>query len=107
MRKGNPMPIIRRSLLLLALLAVVWITASERPALTHAETACQHPSGDAGALRLPLTITVTDNRGEYVYGLDKNAFSVLVNNTPREIVGFAQEDAPAAVGIVFDISASV
>lgn len=44
----------RQASLLLALLSVVWVAAIERTALTHAGTACQRPSGDGGALRLPL-----------------------------------------------------
>jgi Ca-activated chloride channel family protein len=97
---------IHRSSLLLALLSVAWIAASPHTAFTHAEAASQHPAGDGGAIRLPLTVTITDNRGEYVYGLNKNAFSVLINKAPREIVDFAQADAPATVGILLDISGS-
>jgi Ca-activated chloride channel family protein len=96
-----------RALLLPALLAVAWVGASWITGLTDSQTTPQRTSSGSGVIHVPLTVTVTDHRGEYVYGLNKNTFSVLVNKTPREIVAFAQEDAPATVGILLDTSASV
>lgn len=54
-----------------------------------------------------LTVTVTDKHGNYVRDLRKNAFEVLDNNKPQQITEFAEQDSPAAVGIVFALSGSI
>src|SRR5687768_16677086 len=53
---------------------------------------------------ITLTLTVTDTYGRYVSGLTKNAFTVMDNGKEQEITFFSDSDAPASVGILFDIS---
>jgi Ca-activated chloride channel homolog len=54
-----------------------------------------------------LTLTVTDQYGRYVSGLNKNAFTVSDNNQEQDIQFFSDSDAPVSVGIVFDVSGSM
>src|ERR1044071_1377138 len=54
-----------------------------------------------------LTVSVTDPQGRSVYGLDRGAFTVLDENVRQEISYFSNEDSPASVAIVFDVSASM
>ncbi len=54
-----------------------------------------------------LTVNVTDTHGRSVPGLDKSAFTVLDEGVPQEIRYFSDEDSPASVAIVFDVSGSM
>jgi len=54
-----------------------------------------------------LTLTVTDLYGRFVSGLNKNAFTVFDNNIEQEISFFSDADAPASIGILFDVSGSM
>lgn len=54
-----------------------------------------------------LTLTVTDNFGRYVSGLNKNAFTIIDNGVEQEITYFSDTDAPVSVGILFDVSGSM
>jgi Ca-activated chloride channel family protein len=54
-----------------------------------------------------FTVTVTDQFNRYVSGLKKEAFTVIDNNEDQEITFFSDEDSPASVGIIFDVSGSM
>jgi Ca-activated chloride channel family protein len=54
-----------------------------------------------------LTVTVTDQYGRYVSGLQQNAFKVFDDKEEQEITYFSDDDAPVSVGIVFDLSGSM
>ncbi|MFZ0864099.1 MAG: VWA domain-containing protein [Candidatus Sulfotelmatobacter sp.] len=54
-----------------------------------------------------LHATVVDEAGHLVTGLDRNAFSVYVNNVPEPLTSFRREDVPVALGIVIDNSGSM
>lgn len=56
---------------------------------------------------ITLTLTVTDLYGRYVSGLTKNAFTVTDDGKEQEITFFSDSDAPASVGILFDVSGSM
>lgn len=56
---------------------------------------------------ITLTLTVTDLYGRYVSGLTKQAFTVQDNGQEQEITFFSDSDAPASVGILFDVSGSM
>lgn len=67
---------------------------------------------DDGVIKVPtdlvtLTLTVTDQYGRYVSGLNKNAFTVMDNNVEQEITFFSDTDAPVSIGILFDVSGSM
>lgn len=54
-----------------------------------------------------LTLTVTDQFGRYVSGLNKSAFTVVDNNEEQELTFFSDIDAPVSVGVLFDVSGSM
>ena len=56
---------------------------------------------------ITLTVTVTDTYGRYVTGLNQKHFSVFDDKQQQEISFFSDEDAPASVGVIFDVSGSM
>lgn len=54
-----------------------------------------------------VNVTVTNARGKYVTGLDKEAFSLLEDGRDQEMLEFFGEEAPLAVAVVLDTSGSV
>ena len=54
-----------------------------------------------------IPVTVTDNKGRVVSGLEKEHFTLFEDTEQQEITHFAAEDAPASIGIVFDASDSM
>ncbi len=54
-----------------------------------------------------IPVTVTDNKGRVVAGLEKEHFTLFEDTEQQEITHFAAEDAPASIGIVFDASDSM
>lgn len=54
-----------------------------------------------------LTVTVTDSRGRFVSGMSKERFLVYDNGVQQKIDHFSDADAPASLGIVFDVSRSM
>ena len=56
---------------------------------------------------ITLTLTVTDLYGRYVSGLTKQAFTIQDDGKDQEITFFSDSDAPASVGILFDVSGSM
>ncbi len=70
------------------------------------------PSVDDLAARLKtelisFTATITDKEGRAIAGLDKQAFTVFDNDVRQEISFYSNQDLPASVGIVFDVSGSI
>ncbi|MEJ7616646.1 MAG: VWA domain-containing protein [Pyrinomonadaceae bacterium] len=56
---------------------------------------------------ITMNVTVTDTYGRYVKGLDKSAFTVLDDKVQQEITFFTDDDTPASVGVLFDVSGSM
>lgn len=54
-----------------------------------------------------LQISVMDKQGRYLAGLDQSSFAVYEDGVRQEISLFSEQDAPAAVGIVLDVSGSM
>ena len=54
-----------------------------------------------------LHATVVDDKQRMVMNLDKNAFTILEDGKPQNIVSFRHEDIPVAMGIVIDNSGSM
>jgi Ca-activated chloride channel homolog len=54
-----------------------------------------------------VPVTVTDEMGRIVSGLQRNNFTVYDDKESRPIVSFNSEDAPFSVGLVFDTSGSM
>jgi len=56
---------------------------------------------------LALTVTVMDDEGRFISGLQQGDFSVVINNLPQPVVSFRKSVGPLSVGILFDASGSV
>lgn len=54
-----------------------------------------------------LQISVADKQGHYVSGLGQGSFAVYEDGVRQEISFFSDQDAPAAVGVVLDVSGSM
>lgn len=99
-------------LILTALIALGAVVAAAQ----SAALAAQH--GDAGAQRddarftarselVLLDVAVTDDRGGFVSGLPAESFRVLEEGRPQNIAFFAEQDAPATIGLLIDSSGSM
>ena len=56
---------------------------------------------------ISFNVTITDQYGRFVSGLQKSAFTVLDDKQPQEITVFSDEDAPVSIGIVLDLTGSM
>jgi Ca-activated chloride channel family protein len=54
-----------------------------------------------------IPVTVTDRSGKAVSGLEKEHFTLFEDDAQQTITHFDAEDAPASVGIIFDVSDSM
>jgi Ca-activated chloride channel family protein len=54
-----------------------------------------------------LMTTVTNKKGGFATGLQRDDFRILIDKSPADIIDFREEDVPLSVGIVFDVSGSV
>jgi Ca-activated chloride channel homolog len=57
--------------------------------------------------RVVVPITVTDPYDRIVTGLDQDNFEVFDDKVQQKILSFSTEDAPVAVGMIFDTSGSM
>ena len=57
--------------------------------------------------RVIVPVTVTDPYDRIVTGLDKDNFQVFDDKVRQKILSFSSEDAPIAVGMIFDTSGSM
>lgn len=53
-----------------------------------------------------VNVTVTDAKGKFVPGLDRQAFTLQEDNRTQHVTQFLGEDAPLAVAVVLDTSGS-
>jgi hypothetical protein len=54
-----------------------------------------------------MTVTVSDNLGRFVTGLEKRNFQIFDDGVQQEIAHFSDEDAPLTLGIIYDVSGSM
>ena len=54
-----------------------------------------------------VTVTLTDEDGEFVSGIPQSAFHVAEDGKPQTIIHFASEDAPLELIVAVDISGSM
>lgn len=54
-----------------------------------------------------MTVTVSDQFGRFVTGLEKRNFQVFDDGVQQEIAHFSDEDAPVTLGIIYDVSGSM
>jgi Ca-activated chloride channel family protein len=60
---------------------------------------------DVDIVQVP--VTVTDEQGHFIGGLEKQHFKVFEDKVEQEITYFSTEDAPMSLGIVLDSSGSM
>jgi Ca-activated chloride channel family protein len=67
------------------------------------------PSGDRSSVeqQIPLAVTVTDNKGSLVSGLEAVNFAVEIDNQPASVLTISDKNEPVSVGILFDSSGSM
>ena len=53
------------------------------------------------------TLTVVNQAGAFVTGLQRENFSIFEDKVPQDIAYFSSEDVPVSVGIVLDVSGSM
>src|SRR5215210_6236724 len=81
-------------------------------ATTLTVTAQQNPDATTSMARqranlTTLSVSVTDGKDGYVWGLDKSAFSLYDNKVQQEITFFEGEESPVSMGIMLDTSGSM
>jgi len=54
-----------------------------------------------------LNVAVTDSRGGFVSGLPQDAFKIVDEGQPQKVEFFAEQDAPATIGLLIDASGSM
>jgi Ca-activated chloride channel family protein len=54
-----------------------------------------------------IPVSVVDNHGRNVTGLERGNFRLLDGKEPRPIASFSREDQPVSVGLIFDCSSSM
>ena len=70
-------------------------------------TAQKSPSFSARSELVILDVAVTGDRGEFVGGLPQDAFHVFEEGHPQKLAFFAEQDAPATIGLLIDASGSM
>lgn len=91
------------SLLCTAALSGDTATISRRAAVRTVDAAVF--SSQSSLVLVP--VTVTDRHGKTITDLRQEHFQITDNSVPREIVSFSQVEAPVALGVVMDLSASM
>ena len=56
---------------------------------------------------MQIPVTVTDPLNRFVTGLEAENFRVFEDKSEQKLVQFSNEDAPLAIGMVFDCSGSM
>jgi Ca-activated chloride channel family protein len=56
--------------------------------------------------QVAINIVVSNPRGEFIRGLDREAFTILEDGHPQEILQLQSDDAPLALAVVLDTSGS-
>jgi Ca-activated chloride channel homolog len=86
---------------MIGLLTIVLVAAAT------SELGAQRAVFRTGVEMVPLTVTVTDARGNYVTNLADRDFVVFEDGVPQSVSFFAAEQVPTDLAIVLDVSASM
>jgi Ca-activated chloride channel family protein len=90
---------------LVSIIAATWVVDGQQPRTeTEEDSAFRFRSG---VELVNVTATVTDRRGRFVAGLEKDDFLVYEDDLPKEISYFSNERVPVSLGIVLDTSGSM
>src|SRR5215470_14024265 len=83
----------------------VQITPRSKPKAGEAPGPRSNIRVDTTLVQIP--VTVTDPLNRFVTGLEAENFRVFEDKAEQKLVQFSNEDAPLAIGIVFDCSGSM
>lgn len=82
--------------------------ADNRPAQASVRRGAIHPAPiQVDVNMVVVNVTVTDPYDRIVTGLDESNFQVYDEKVEQKITSFSTEDAPIAVGLIFDSSGSM
>ncbi|MGB0124332.1 MAG: VWA domain-containing protein [Silvibacterium sp.] len=84
--------------------------ASNEPPATEGAAGLKARPGERFRVNVNLVLiplTVTDSMDRLVTGLEKENFFIFEDNRPEKIKSFSTEDAPASIGVIFDMSGSM
>ena len=70
-------------------------------------TSAAENSETAAPRQRTMIVTVTDAKGRFIAGLQRDSFTIYENKRPLEKVSFSDADEPADVSIMLDASASM
>jgi Ca-activated chloride channel homolog len=73
--------------------------------LASTNTIAQHFSARSDLV--VLNVAVTNDKGGFVSGLTAEAFHVVEEGQPQDVSFFAEQDAPATIGLLIDASGSM
>lgn len=62
---------------------------------------------ETGATLVLVPVTVMDRRGALVNGLRADSFNVTEDRVSQEIFSFGEQDVPASIGVILDMSGSM
>src|SRR5262245_35825837 len=88
----------RRPILVIAALAIAGVSTI---------IAQDTPHFSAHSDLVVLDVAVTDGRGGFVGGLPEQSFHVFEEGRPQDVSFFAEQDAPATIGLLIDSSGSM
>jgi len=83
------------------------VSIQPRPKPAPREEATQQPTLRVDTSLVLIPVTVNDPLNRPVTGLERENFRLYDNRTQQQITTFAMDDAPVAVGLVFDTSGSM
>jgi Ca-activated chloride channel homolog len=89
------------------LLAFSQVSIQPRPKPAPREEATQQPTLRVDTSLVLIPVTVNDPLNRPVTGLERENFRLYDNRAEQKITTFAMDDAPVAVGLVFDTSGSM
>lgn len=92
--------------LIFALLALA-APAVVRPQQPGGAAPAAAPEAPAAAREVRLTLTVTNDKGHYIGGVERGHVEVFEGKAAREIRSFGPAEEHASIGVLFDISASM
>jgi Ca-activated chloride channel homolog len=115
---NTPLPVFWRTAFATVLLALASLLAMPQPLVAQPSSGAAAVAPKASAVEndsrvmistelVSFAVTVTDKEGRSVPGLDHTGFTVYDNGVRQEISFFSDRDAPASVGVVFDVSGSM
>lgn len=98
--------VLRSARLLPCLLLLACVPLTVGRAQTRTAVSGRPPAQRPGPV-VPLAVTVTNGRGEFVMGLGEKDFVVTAGGRAREVAYARVSDAPASVGVLVDASGSM